>query len=690
MLHQRRSLKQERAEKRTLKISRKAQKKIASTETTKIHASDQSQTPSTRAAQVSDEFLPSFNLIFRIFSLIRISGALSSPIQDCDEVFNYWEPLHFLQFGQGMQTWEYAPQFALRSYGFLELYRAPVWLLHLVLGFRSKVQVYYGLRIVLALVSAACEAAFVRGVGRFGDRRVARVTALALFGMAGMFHAAVALLPSSFAMYFTALGSAAAMQRRGERAWVRRTLPAVSAFVAASACGWPYAAVAAVPFFIEEIMESGSSCNIGVWWRLRRIAVLALTGAAVSALALGAMVLVDSQYYGHTVVAAWNQVAYNVLGGGPGSELYGTEPWYFYIKNGLVNANIVMILALASLPLWLAYRIVLWLSTRRGQASGAQQQQAVAQLHTSHRLLFYRILPFNLALLVFSLQPHKEERFLTVVYPHLCFSAAVSLSLLHPLAAWLAELLHRGGVRRWVDRLGLALMLCATALGVLRMAALGQYYSAPTRVFASLPAIEKSPTPLPLLPLGPSIKTLFGARTRDTQDTLGGNGPSRVVCLGKDWYRFPSSYWLPAGYCLEFTQSGFDGHLPGSFTPVAQSGSVQASTSAVRNDFNALNLWEPSHVVDSSACDYFVNTEYPHRAPLQGVLGEEEKAGGGWRSLHCLPILDTENSMLLARVLYIPKKVVRLLELFSGSGRWQAWGKMCVYERGAGVGLNGN
>ena len=54
---------------------------------------------------------------------IRLYGALHTPIMDCDEVFNFWEPLHLLQRRSGMQTWEYAPQYALRSYAFIHLYK---------------------------------------------------------------------------------------------------------------------------------------------------------------------------------------------------------------------------------------------------------------------------------------------------------------------------------------------------------------------------------------------------------------------------------------------------------------------------------------------------------------------------------------------------------------------------------------
>jgi alpha-1,2-mannosyltransferase len=47
--------------------------------------------------------------------VVRVLGSLLTPIPDCDEVFNYWEPIHFLVYGKGQQTWEYSPEYALRS-----------------------------------------------------------------------------------------------------------------------------------------------------------------------------------------------------------------------------------------------------------------------------------------------------------------------------------------------------------------------------------------------------------------------------------------------------------------------------------------------------------------------------------------------------------------------------------------------
>lgn len=65
--------------------------------------------------------------------------------------------------------------------------------------------------------------------------------------------------------------------------------------------------------------------------------------SAISAVViLGPMVAIDSSYFGNIVIAPWNIIKYNVLGG-TGSELYGTEPFSFYIINGFLNFNIIWV-----------------------------------------------------------------------------------------------------------------------------------------------------------------------------------------------------------------------------------------------------------------------------------------------------------------------------------------------------------
>lgn len=42
-----------------------------------------------------------------VLGLVRVGSSAVNIVHDCDEVFNYWEPLHYVLHGYGMQTWEY-------------------------------------------------------------------------------------------------------------------------------------------------------------------------------------------------------------------------------------------------------------------------------------------------------------------------------------------------------------------------------------------------------------------------------------------------------------------------------------------------------------------------------------------------------------------------------------------------------
>ncbi|KAJ1872319.1 mannosyltransferase [Coemansia sp. RSA 990] len=676
-MRQRHSVKQERAERREQKRQRKAHKQAEK----EVREKDKVD----KLESTHMEYVPSLSVLFRFLALIRVVGALLSPIQDCDEVYNYWEPLHFLQFGQGKQTWEYAPQFALRSYAYLQLHSMAIKLLHFVFGFRAKGQVFYALRVVLSLVSALCEAFLVRMVARHVDRRIANCTALALFGMAGLFHAAPALLPSSFAMCLGTLGVAATMMpptRDLRRHMWQRVVPATVAFAVAVLVGWPYAGIMAVPFVLEEVLVPGPG-NSGWWkWRLQRLAVLAGVGGVSALLIVSGLVAVDSWYYGRTIFAAWNQVAYNILGRhGGASTLYGAEPWYFYLKNGLLNGNIVMVLALLALPVWMAYYMALRITARSAKGSVAGLR-AAERLIDSHWLLLFRIAPFYVVLGAFSLQPHKEERFLSIVYPHMCFCAAAALSLASPLKTWAREMLiwtrsqtgqTESNKLRSFAWANIVLLGVAACIGMLRMTALVKYYAAPVRAFMELPATSNTTQTNELLPLGPSVKMFISS----SHKSLNERADERVVCMGEAWYWYPSSYWLPEGYRLQFVQqtNATQGQLPGDFIPVYKSGSVKASTSVERTDFNGLNEWEKSHVGELSTCDYLVDIEYPERSSNSKQVDRRK-----WKQVgECQAVLDTENSAILARILYVPHSIAQMMA-WTG-GRRQKWGQMCVFQQ---------
>ncbi len=95
-------------------------------------------------------------VVFVLFAVARLISARFNNINDCDETFNYWEPAHFLLYGQGFQTWEYSPLYAIRSYFFLWLYMIPASFAKLILS-ADKVTIFYLTRICLALVGALVE-----------------------------------------------------------------------------------------------------------------------------------------------------------------------------------------------------------------------------------------------------------------------------------------------------------------------------------------------------------------------------------------------------------------------------------------------------------------------------------------------------------------------------------------------------
>jgi len=64
------------------------------------------------------------------------------------------------------------------------------------------------------------------------------------------------------------------------------------------------------------------------------------------------MISLDSLAYRRWEVVPLNIVLYNVFSGaGRGPDLYGTEPWWYYVFNLLLYFNVIAISALLSFPL---------------------------------------------------------------------------------------------------------------------------------------------------------------------------------------------------------------------------------------------------------------------------------------------------------------------------------------------------
>lgn len=186
-------------------------------------------------------------IAFYIFFAAGLFAACFSPIQDCDEVFNYWEPSHYLNHGYGLQTWEYSPVYAIRSWAYAGIHSVIIAVSKFVPFVNNKSAEFYFLRVVFAFVWAATQSKLFSVVSRSMNPRIAIIFLIISITSPGMFHAATAYLPSTFAMYTTALGTAAFI-RSDE---VPLTAQGIVWFGVGATLGWPFAAALIVPFMLE-------------------------------------------------------------------------------------------------------------------------------------------------------------------------------------------------------------------------------------------------------------------------------------------------------------------------------------------------------------------------------------------------------------------------------------------------------
>lgn len=214
--------------------------------------------------------------------------------------------------------------------------------------------------------------------------------------------------------------------------------------------------------------------------------------------------------FGRWTFSPWQIVSYNIFGGTDrGPEIFGVEPWHFYVRNLLLNFNLWFVLALVAAPLLLL------------TVSPPGIQKVRTLMLTS---------PFYLWLVVFSVQPHKEERFMYPAYPFLCFNAAIASHTGLMILGRTAPSAAAGRIKAIAVA---AILVAVISLGCLRTAGSVSAYGAPMRVYAAL------------------------------ADHAGDN--LTTVCVGKEWYRFPSSFFLPPHMRLQFVKSEFRGLLPGQF-----------------------------------------------------------------------------------------------------------------------------
>ncbi|CAG8979034.1 hypothetical protein HYALB_00011604 [Hymenoscyphus albidus] len=563
---------------------------------------------------------------FYVFFAANLLAALFAPIQDCDETFNYWEPAHYLSHGYGLQTWEYSPDYAIRSWFYIGLH-AIVGSFRRLLPFSTKIGEFYFVRYALVFTCAICQTQMFRVINNTLNPRIAIFFLMANVFTPGMFHASAAFLPSSFAMYTTMIGMAAFMNWRGGL----KTAQGIFAFAIGGVLGWPFSMALCAPFLFEEVVLAFLSSKDALIDTIMRF----IRGIVAALLVLFFEFVISGFFYKKMVIVPLNIVLYNIFSGpGKGPEIYGTEPWHFYIRNLLLNFNIWFVLAVLALPLFAIKKVF----SRSPQEGGAV---------TGLRSIIF-MSPFYLWLAIFTSQPHKEERFMYPAYPALALNAAMSL---HIILAAFGDSDPKTLVGKIPAKLKLlvvsVVIIGSIDVGVARIYGIYTAYSAPLKVYEPL-----------------------------QNGTIGSRGDS--VCFAKEWYRFPSSYHLPNDMRAKFVKSEFNGLLPGEFSEAKTGYGFWSGAWLTPAGMNDENLEDMGKYTDLRTCSFLVDTYYPGTISSElepHYIQDEER----WEKVSCVPFLDAGKTHVLARTIWIPD-LPFIPEKFQ-----RKWGTHCLLQRKAKV-----
>lgn len=529
---------------------------------------------------------PGVDTAFKLILSARFCSAIWCHITDCDETYNYWEPSHYLLYGTGQQTWEYSPQYALRSYMYLLIHMVPAKLYHYLLE-PNPILVFYFVRCLLCMGCAFSEVYFYKNVCREFGIHIGRLTLVFLILSSGMYIASAAFLPSSFSMYLSTAAIAAWYGRQYELAIFATALSVL--------LGWPFAALLSLPIALEMLIHRQHWSKFGKW--------IIISGTVV----LVPMVWIDSMYYGKLVIAPLNIVLYNVFTK-HGPNIYGTEPFSYYIYNGFLNFNFIFIGALwAPVGLFLVWFLV---------PARARDRLCLPY--------WFSLAPLYLWLLVFFMQPHKEERFLFPVYPMICLAGSIAVDTIQKLYFFMRTKLSSTHIsfhylQYTIHFTFFAILICGS-LGISRSLAIYKGYYAPMEVM---------------------IDTNKLGLEKEVPKDVNIN-----FCIGKEWHRFPSSFFFPSSnWRLHFLRSNFKGQLPQPFLD------HENATSVIQPYFNDMNREEPTRYFTLEKCHFLLDFDGGIETALEPKYS---RLNNNFTIVKTSRFLDATKSHRFFRAFYIP------------------------------------
>lgn len=364
--------------------------------------------------------------------------------------------------------------------------------------------------------------------------------------------------------------------------------------------GWPFVALISIPIIVDIL-------------RLRKIRLFVFWSIISGVTILLPMIILDSSYFGKLVMAPVNIVSYNVFKRDGGPNLYGTEPFTFYIFNGFLNFNVIWLLALLTPIAVLISYVAVPSKTRQ----------------TTLTLPYYLSLaPFYLWLGVMMIQPHKEERFLFPVYPLISLCGAITLDISQKIFFRIkSAILKINTATHYLNHttfITVFVVIVSVLFNVSRILALYRNYHAPMDTFIELSA---------------SRDILEDPNTKDPIN----------VCIGKDWYRYPSSFFLPSTrYSIRFLRSEFRGILPAYYS------NDENATQIIHSYFNDMNKENSfMHFKNIEKCDFLIDLDLKMKKtpPLEPNYSADKEY---WTIFKELPFLNAQQSHPIYRAFYVP------------------------------------
>lgn len=239
---------------------------------------------------------------------------------------------------------------------------------------------------------------------------------------------------------------------------------------------------------------------------------------------------------------------------------------------------------------------------------------------------YLSLAPLYIWLLVFFPQPHKEERFLFPIYPMVTLCGAITVDVFQRLFFRMKSLIAKSTIAagsHYLDHtmfIAISAMVLSTLFNLSRVFSLYRNYHASMDIFMELNSFSIS---------------------QEYRDDRIYN-----VCIGKDWHRYPGSFFLPPkNFRLRLLKSEFRGMLPVYYAD------GENATQVLHSYFNDKNKEDERTYFNYNNCDFLIYFDEGKYTDLEPNYSKFTK---DWTIYKTLPFLIQENSHKLLRAFYIP------------------------------------